>query len=177
LIDGSLVRFKVDEILYGNPSTVVGESASSGVVEGSISLDYANPAAVTLSPVRVDLISLATDNNFRNRSLHDLILQTGDETNRYAQFNATGFSGLPDSVLIGQTYAFQITGDLTLHGVTKTVTFEAQVTPISDTQLKGAATLTVKYEDFGIQILRLPQQVAAVYKDVILEIEFVAETQ
>lgn len=170
----SQARFIINEILAGNDKTVYGTTTA---VEGSITVDYQNPAGVSLSAIQVDLSALETDNNFRNRAIHTAILQTGNDEFRYAVFEATGFSGLPESVAIGQAFNFQITGALTLHGVTKQVSFEAAVTPVSETRLEGLASLVVVYEDFDVRILRLPDQVASVEDTVILELEFVAEAQ
>jgi polyisoprenoid-binding protein YceI len=170
LPDQSEVRFIIHEILLGAPKEVIG--ATNGV-SGSISVDYANPTAVSMSPIVIDMTGLATDDNRRTQTLHRSILQTG--TYPTAEFVATGFSGLPASVTIGQPFDFQITGDLTIHGTTKQVTFDATVTPVSETRLEGTASYSTTYQEFGVQILRLPEQVASVEDAVILQIDFAAE--
>lgn len=167
----SEVRFVVGEILNGNPNTVVG--ATNGV-SGEIVADYANTTTAQVRTLIVDLSGLRTDNGFRNRAIHDFILQTGNPAYRTATFVQTAISGLPPSVEVGQRYAFQITGNLAIHGVTQEVTFEAAVTPVSATRLEGTAFTTVRYADFGVSILRLPPQVASVEEEVRLEIDFVA---
>lgn len=172
--EDSEARFIINEILSGNEKTVYGTTTA---VEGAISVDYEKPAGVSMSVIRVDLSTLATDNNFRNRALHTAILQTGNDDFRYASFEAAGFSGLPESVVIGQAFNFQISGTLTIHGVSKGVTFEATVTPVSETRLEGLAALVVVYEDFDVRILRLPDQVASVEDTAALELAFVAEAQ
>jgi polyisoprenoid-binding protein YceI len=168
----SEARFIVNEILNGQPKTVVG---ATNAVEGTITADYANPPAVTLSAIRVDLSTLVTDNSFRNRAVRDMILETGNPAYQYAEFVMMGVSGLPDSVTLGQPFDFQITGNLTIHGVTREVTFDATVTPVSETRLEGVASYSTLYSDFDVFILRLPPQVASVEDQVILELEFVAE--
>lgn len=130
-----------------------------------------------MSVVRVDLSKLETDNSFRNRAIHTAILQTGNEDFRYAVFEATGFSGQPETAVIGESFELQISGNLTIHGVTQQVTFEATVTPVSETRLEGLASLSVLYEDYDVNILRLPDQVASVEDTAILELEFAAEVQ
>jgi polyisoprenoid-binding protein YceI len=101
-------------------------------------------------------------------------LQTDDPANQYAEFTSTSISGLPASVTVGETYNVQITGNLTIHGVTQEVTFEGTITPVSDTRIEGTASLTITYGDFGVQILRLPEQVASVEDVTTLEIDLVA---
>jgi len=42
-------------------------------------------------------------------------------------------SGLPGSVAVGTVYQVEATGDMTMHGVTKELTFQGTVTPVSAT--------------------------------------------
>jgi polyisoprenoid-binding protein YceI len=168
----SEARFLIDEILAGSPKTVVGVTSD---VTGEITGDVASPQSVAVGPIQVDMSSLRTDNNFRNRALHDAILQTGNEANRFATFLVTSIEGLPAEVAFGTPYNLSLAGDLTIHGVTRPVTFEAVVTPVSETRLEGTASVSLPYRDFDVQILRLPPQVASVGDVVTLEIDFVAE--
>jgi len=168
----SEARFIIDEILNGADKQVVGVT---NAVEGSITADQTDPGSVSVSPIKVDLSNLTTDNSFRNRAIKDLILQTGDPVNQFATFEPTGYSGLPETITIGEPFSFQITGDLTIHGVTRQETFDVTATPVSETRLEGTATLAdVTYTDYGIKILRLPAQVASVEDTVTLELSFVA---
>jgi len=171
----SEARFIIDEILNGADKRVVG---TTNAVEGTISADKDNPEAVTVSLVRVDLSNLTTDSSFRNRAIRDFILQTGDPANQFATFEPTGYEGLPENVTISEPFTFQITGDLTIHGVTREETFEVTLTPVSETRLEGTATLSdINYGDYGVQILRLPEQVASVEDTITLELSFVALAQ
>ncbi|MBN2502042.1 MAG: YceI family protein [Anaerolineales bacterium] len=170
----SEARFLIGEVLAGNAITVVGVT---NAVEGQIFVDYANPQVASMSAIQVDMSSLATDNNFRNNAIHGRILETGNPDFRYATFEVTSITGLPDSVTIGQPFEAQITGNLTIHGVTREETFTATITPVSETRIEGLASVTVLYSDFDVQILRLPDQVASVEDEVTLELEFIAEAQ
>lgn len=168
----SEAHFIIQEVLNGAPNTVVGKT---NAVSGQIFASYDQPALTTMSPIRVDLTSIATDNNLRNGMIHRAILQTSNPAYQLAEFTMTRLSGLPDKVTVGQSFDFKITGNLTLHGVTKEETFDASVTPVSDTQLKGKASLTITYADFGVEILQLPRQVASIESQTVLEILFVAQ--
>jgi polyisoprenoid-binding protein YceI len=169
--DESEVRFVIDEVLNNAPKTVVGTTNS---VSGEVVADYADTSGAQVTSLSVDLSTLETDNNFRNGALHSVILVTSNPDFQYAAFASTAISGLPESVTVGETYEFQITGDLTVHGVTKEITFEASVTPVSETRLEGSASATILYPDFDVNIPRLPPQVASVEETVVLEIDFVA---
>ena len=59
--------------------------------------------------------------------------------------------------------------------MTRSVTFAAVVTPVSETRLEGTASVTLPTADFDVRVLRLPPQVASVADIVTLEIDFVAE--
>lgn len=167
----SEARFRVQEVITGVDSTVTGATNS---VEGTLTVNTENPSASSVDSIRVDLSTLQTDNNFRNRAIHDSILQTGNPDFQYAEFVGTGVSGLPDSIAVGDTVDFQVTGNLTIHGVTQEVTFDTTATLVSENRLEGTASLPVLYGDYGVQILRLPPQVASVEDQVTLELEFVA---
>jgi polyisoprenoid-binding protein YceI len=167
----TVARFVVDEVLSGNPKTVVGETAA---VTGELKLDFAAPTQASLGPVEVDLTGLETDNGFRNRAIDEAILQTGKDGNAFATFTATQIEGMPETVTPGTSYELKITGDLTIKGTTRQVTFDAVVTPVSADRIEGTASLTVPYADFGVDIPFLPPQVASVEDLVRLEIDLVA---
>jgi len=114
---------------------------------------------------------LAADGPF-----HDDILKTS-VANLFASFQAMSIDGLPAQVTFGTAYDLSITGDLTIHGVTRPVTFTGTVTPVSEGRLEGTASVTLEYADFDIRILRLPEQVASVGQLVTLGIDFVAEVE
>ena len=168
----SEARFLIEEILAGSAKTVVGVTSA---ISGEISGAFGSPQAVAVGPIHVDLSTLATDNAFRNRAIRDAILQTGIDANRFAVFQVTGIEGLPADVALGTAYELSLSGDLTIHGLTRPVTFAAVVTPVSATRLEGTASVSLPYIDFDIHILRLPREVASVGDVVTLEIDFVAE--
>jgi polyisoprenoid-binding protein YceI len=169
LQDNSQVSFTINEILRGSPNTVVG---TTNQVAGEVAVDMANPSAAKVGTIQVDARTLATDNDLRNRTIKNAILRT--DSFEYITFTPSQLIGLPTSVDLGQSYSFEIAGDLTITGVTKQVTFDATVTPVSSTRLEGKATATITYADFRISIPQVPM-VAGVDPDVRLEIDFVAE--
>lgn len=166
----SEVRFIVDETLLGNPKTVIG---STNQVAGDLLVDFQNPANSEIGAIRVNLRTLRTDNEFRNRALRGQILQADQADFEFAEFTPTALLGLPERVTFGAPASFQISGRLTVHGVTREVTFEAMLTPASDTRIEGNAQATVRYQDFGMAIPEAPG-VANVSDEVRLEIDFVA---
>ncbi|MCS6844935.1 MAG: YceI family protein [Caldilineales bacterium] len=165
----SEARFLIDEVLRGRPVRVVG---ATNQVAGQIAIDRNNPSASQVGLIRVNARTLTTDNEFRNRAIKNQILNTN--AYEFVTFQPTALSGLPASVAVGQPFTFQITGDLTIRDVTRSVTFDVTVTPVSETRIEGLATTTFPYRDFGLRIPDSPS-VDTVADVVTLELEFVAE--
>jgi polyisoprenoid-binding protein YceI len=166
----SQVRFVIDEILRGALFTVIG---STDQVAGDIAVDLNNPASTEVGTIRVNVRTLQTDDNNRNRALRSFILKSAEDQYEFAEFQPTAIEGLPETVAAGEAFTFQITGDLTVTGVTRPVTFETTATLDADNRLTGSAVATVLYPDFNLTIPSVPF-VAGVDEDVRLEIDFVA---
>lgn len=166
----SQARFIVDEILNDQPKTVVG---TTDQVAAQIVIDPTNPANVQMGPVTVNARTLVTDSNNRNRAIQNAILETGSF--EFITFTPKQFVGLPATGAVGETFAFQIIGDLTVKDITREVTFDLTVTVDSATRLHGLGSTTIFRNQFGLGVIELPFQVASVDQDVIIELEFVAE--
>lgn len=164
----SEARFLINEVLNGQPKTVIGVTDQ---VSGQIAVDPAAPANTTIGVIQVNARTLTTDSEFRNRAVKNRILLTNEH--EFITFTPTQITGMPESAQVGDTLTFQVTGDLTIIGVTRPVTFDVQVQAVSDTQISGTAQGTVLYKDFGIQIPQV-QSVTGVEDQVRLEIDFVA---
>lgn len=164
----SEARFFIDELLRGQPNTVVGRTDR---VAGSIAVDPASPASAQVGVIRVDAGTLATDSSRRDGAIDRWILQT--DQYQFVEFAPTAIDGLPDSVSVGEPFTVQITGDLTVRNITRPVTFETTVTPVSDARLEGSAVTTIRRGDFDLTIPNVPL-VADVSEEVRLEIDFVA---
>ncbi len=80
---------------------------------------------------------------------------------------------MPASVLPGDTFSFQIAGDLTITDVTLPVVFDVTVTAVSDQQIKGLAETQILWRDFGLFIPDAPS-VDTVEDSVILQLDFTA---
>lgn len=166
----SEVRFNIDEVLRGQPITVVGRTNQ---VAGDIIVDFASPQLTQVGTVRVNVRTLTTPEEFRNQALRGRILQSAQAQYEFSEFVPAAVSGLPATVAVGDTFTFQITGDLTVRDVTNTVTFDATVTVVSEDRIEGLAQVTVLYRDFN---LRIPDVsfVTGISDEVLLEIQFVA---
>jgi polyisoprenoid-binding protein YceI len=166
--DESEARFIIDEVLNNAPKTVVG---ATNQIAGEIAIDPQDPTKTRVGVIQVNARALATDNNLRNRTIKNQILQT--DQYEFVTFTPTEIVGLPQDGAVGESYTFQIVGDLTIRDVTKSVTFDVTTTAASEARLEGTAQTTILYADYGISIPQV-RQVASVSDQVRLEIDFVA---
>lgn len=169
-IDSELseARFLIGEILRGEPFTVVGVT---NAVEGSLSINFADPTQTEIGEISVDASTLVTDSSMRNRAIYNFVLNTSQF--QHVRFTPTNLIGLPTAVAIGERITFQIEGDLTIRDISRPVLFDAVVDLVSETELRGQATTVILRDDYNLTIPRVPQ-VASVDEDLTLEIEFVA---
>jgi polyisoprenoid-binding protein YceI len=165
----SEARFVIDEVLRGAPKTVVG---ATDQVAGQLALDPSDLSSAQVGTVQVNARTLATDNDFRNRAVKNRILLT--DSFEFVTFTPTEVVGLPETGAVGETYTFQIVGDLTVTDVTRLVTFDVVATAMSERRIEGTATTAFLYTDFELFIPDAPA-VDTVDDEVRLELEFVAE--
>jgi len=142
----SQASYHAQEQLAGRnlPSAAVG--TSSGVT-GSIVLSSDGSIAADQSQIQVDLTHLASDESRRDNFIKGNTLQTSRFPT--ATFVPREAQGLPTPLPTSGQAAFQLSGDLTVHGVTKPVTW--QVTAQFDGgTVSGNATTNVNISDFGM---------------------------
>jgi polyisoprenoid-binding protein YceI len=164
----SQARFVIDEVLNNSPKTVVGTTDQIG---GELAVNLADPSQTRVGTITINARTLTTDSEFRNRAIKNQILATNNY--EFITFTPSQIVGLPADAQAGQSYTFQIVGDLTIKGVTRPITFDVTVNPVSNERLEGKASSTITYADFGISIPRVPN-VASVADQVRLELDFVA---
>ena len=167
----SQASFTLEEDLRGVRTTVVGSTSEVG---GSIMVDLANPSASSIGTILINARTLETDNSFRNRALRSQILRSAQDDYEFIVFEPRELSNWSaDSVAFGDSVSFDVAGDLTVAGVTQSVSFAATVTLDSETQVSGSATVNLLHGDFGLVIPDVPS-VANVTDDVTLSLAFVA---
>jgi len=167
----SRASFTLDEDLRGVRTTVIGSTSEVG---GSIMVDLANPSASSIGAIVINARTLETDNSFRNRALRSQILRSAQDEYEFITFEPRALGNWSaQTVALGESVSFDVTGDLTVAGVTRPVTFAASVELESETRISGSATVNLLHGDFGLVIPDVPS-VANVTEDVDLTLEFVA---
>jgi polyisoprenoid-binding protein YceI len=144
---GSVAGYRVREQLAGlpAPSDAVGRTSS---ITGSFTLaQSADGYTVAVATFTVDVSTLTSDRSMRDRRIH----QMGLESDRYptATFKLTSPIVLPAAATTGQTVHVFATGDLTIHGTTKSVTIpmDAQLT---GSQIQVVGSLTFPFSEFNM---------------------------
>ena len=141
----SEARFSVYETFP--EGTAVGRTNQ---IAGDMIVDFNNPSNSQLGTIRINVRTLQTDDPDRDRSIRCCVLLTAQPEYEFSDFVPTSFIGLPSQVELGQTITFQVTGDLTLRGVTRSITFDVNLTVIDVDTLQGFATTSVNRTDFSI---------------------------
>jgi polyisoprenoid-binding protein YceI len=169
----SEARFFINEVLFGAPSEVKG---ATNQITGAIDIDLDTPANTVVSQIVINARELKTDRNLRDRAIRRFILQSADDKYQFITFTPTNITGLPAVTQAGDSFSFEITGDLQIRDIVAPTTFAVTLTADSATQITGLVQATVQRTTFGLQIPSAPG-VADVSEDVRLELAFVAQAE
>lgn len=145
--DGSEAGYRVREQLANLPaeSDAVGRT---GDVTGSITIVASgNAAQLTDGAIEVDTTTITSDEGRRD----DRLRSEGLETDAFptATFTITAPVEIPATALAGEATDLTLVGDLTLHGVTKSVEIPAQA-QLVDGRIQVAGSLTFPLADHDI---------------------------
>ena len=138
---GSLAGYRVQEILFGQSHTAVGRTAQ---VTGTIRI---SGNQVTDAGFTVDLATVTSEQRSRDVQFNGYIMET--YRYRYATFRLTRPIGLPDVAPDGRTVTVAATGELTLRGVTREVTFPLNAERMGE-GIDVEAEIPVTFSRWGI---------------------------
>ncbi|MFP4377351.1 MAG: YceI family protein [Spirochaetales bacterium] len=171
-LDQSEARFVIEEVLRGQPNTVVGVTNQ---IDGSFIVDL-DPAQVEIGEFVINVRTIATDDEVRDRTIRTLILESNRDEFEFASFRPTRIEGLPETIAFGDTLRLDVTGDLTVRDVTTETTFDMVLTLVSDERIEGDASSNITWEELDIIIPYVGGNsiVASVAENLDLELEFVA---
>jgi polyisoprenoid-binding protein YceI len=141
IADGSLAGYRVAEVLFGQDTEAVGRTSD---VTGELEIDGTSVESATFS---VDMTTVASDENRRDNQFHERILDTGSYP--MATFTLTepiSFETIPSD---GEEVTIAVTGELTVRGVTNTVTFDLAARHSGDT-IEVSGAIPVAFDDYDI---------------------------
>jgi polyisoprenoid-binding protein YceI len=144
---GSVAGYRVREHLANLPaeSDAVGRTSD---VTGSITVAAdGGGAQLTAGQLDVDTTTIASDESRRDNRLRNEGLQTDQYPT--ASFMVTQPVEVPATALSGSPADVTLVGDLTLHGVTKSVQIPAQA-QMADGKIQVAGSVSFPLSDFGI---------------------------
>lgn len=169
IAEGTKARYKVREQLAGInfPSDAVGTTET---VTGLLVLNPDGSIDAAVSKLTVDLRTLKSDQQMRDGYVQNRTLET--EKFPMIEFVPRRAVGVPVPLPagMGAQAGFQLIGDMTLHGVTKEVTWNVVATFGND-QVAGRATTTLQFATFNLTKPSLARLVS-VDDRIELEIEF-----
>jgi polyisoprenoid-binding protein YceI len=138
---GSQAGYRVSEVLFGQDAVAVGRTED---VTGSLTI---TGTSVTDGSFAVDLTTVSSDQSRRDGQFHDRIMQTSRFPT--ATFALTKPIDLGSTPVDGAEVRSRATGDLTVHGVKRSVTFDVTAKRTSGTiAINGA--IPVVFADYGI---------------------------
>jgi polyisoprenoid-binding protein YceI len=116
---GSQVGYRVTEVLIGQNSTAVGRTTK---ISGSVTISGAKVTAATFT---VDMASVESDQSERNAQFDGRIMDVA----KYPTASLKPTQPIPLGTIppLGSKVKYTATGELTMHGTTRTVTFPLAV--------------------------------------------------
>jgi polyisoprenoid-binding protein YceI len=145
--DGSSATYRVTEQFVGinfpNDAEGTTPTVSGNLV---ISPDGSIPAGS--SKLTADLRNLKSDQDQRDGYVRNRVLETDKFPT--AEFVPTKIDGLPKMIPFTGQAGIQMTGNLTVHGVTKEVTFQGIATFNRNGTIAGRAKTTFNFVTFGL---------------------------
>jgi polyisoprenoid-binding protein YceI len=138
---GSVLGYRVKEVLFGQSNEAVGRTSD---ITGSMTINGASVSAVDLT---VNLKTIKSDNSQRDGQFHGRIMNTATFPN--ATFTLTQPLTLSAVPTDGAVVDAKATGDLTLRGTTKTVTFDLKAQR-DGVRIKVNGTIPIVFADYRI---------------------------
>lgn len=134
---GSYAGYRVDEVLRGENATVTGRTEE---VDANVTVDG---GSLTEATVTVDMASVATDQPPRDLYFRTSALATDE-------FPTATFELTEPAVLPAGGTDVDLTGDLTIHGVTQPVTVAAEYGVTGDEQVQVVGSIPVTFANYDV---------------------------
>jgi polyisoprenoid-binding protein YceI len=138
---GSQAGYRVQEMLFGQSHTAVGRTSA---VTGSLTI---STPTVTAGRFSVDLTKVSSDESLRDEQFQSRIMDTSMYPT--ATFVLTRPISLGSAPAEGVEITKQATGTLTMHGVTRTVTFHLTARRSGDL-IEVSGSIPITFADWNI---------------------------
>ena len=167
ITDGTTASYRVREQFVGIdfPSDAVG---TSNGITGTLVFAPDGSIDSAQSKLTIDLKSLKSDQDRRDNYIRTRTFETDKFPT--AEFVPRRIQGVPSPLPLDGQAGFQLTGDLTVHGVTREVTWQGVATFTKD-QVAGRAMTSFTFETFGLAKPKIAR-LLSVDDKIALEVEF-----
>ncbi len=164
---GNEARYRVREQLanVSFPSDAVGTTQG---VSGAIVIGDDGRIVTAQSRIVVDLTTLKSDSERRDGYIQRRTLETAQYPT--ATLVPTAAHGLPSPLPGSGSFSFELVGDLTVHGVTRSTTWQVTAQAI-ESGFAGTAKTRFTFAEFGLVQPRV-MAVLSVEDDIRLEYDF-----
>jgi len=142
----SQLKYEVGEVFINDNNRFNLASGVTPQVSGEITIDQTAPQNSQIGTITADVSQFKSDSSRRDNFIRGRFLESNQYPN--VTFTPTKIEGLPQTYTDGQQITLKISGDLTIHQVTKPAVFDATIKLSGDT-LSGTATTTILMSDFG----------------------------
>lgn len=147
ITDGSSATYRVTEQFVGVAFTNEAEGTTN-LVSGTLTIN-ADGTIAPDSKLTIDLRGLKSDQDQRDGFIQSRTLETAKFP--YAEFVPTRLTGLDKMIPSTGQAGISLTGNLTIHGVTKEVTFQGIATfNPRDNLVAGRAKTSLTFDEFGL---------------------------
>lgn len=141
LTGDSEVGYRVEEVLFGQDTTAVGRTDK---VTGELTIAGTKVTATTFT---VDMASVRSDQSRRDNQYRGRIMDTATyPTSTFVLTSPIELGAVPAD---GVTITAKATGDLTLRGVTKRVTFDVKARRTGD-RVEANGSIHLVFDEWGI---------------------------
>ena len=170
LVEGTEARYLIDEGFMRRDITVVGVTP---LVTGTVQFDRNDPLSTSVGTITIDARDLDSGRRRRDQAVVRRILNADQDRYRYITFEPTAVAGMPPLVQVGDTLELQVTGILRVRNGKNEEVFDTTVRVVSETELQGLASTTIRWRAYGLRIPNVPA-VSWVADEVTLELAFTA---
>jgi len=137
-----VVEYRVAEILFGQSATAVGKTST---ISGSMTLA---DATVTAAKFTVPLATVKSNESLRDIQFRGRIMDVSEYPD--AVFNLTAPIPLGTLPAVGTVINAAATGNLTMHGVTRSVTFTIHA-EYTGTEIEVSGSIPITFASWDIQ--------------------------
>ena len=158
---GSFVGFRIEEVLSSIGSTTA--VRRTGDVSGALTIDG---SVLTAASFDVDMTTITTEESRRDDNVQDA-LETGDFPT--ATFTLTEPVELGAGAATGDAVSVTAAGDLTIHGVTQSVSIPIEAQLVGDT-IVVVGSIAIVFADYDVAVPE-SQIVVSVEDEGVLELQ------